>query len=167
MKKGFLILLVMISFMGVQAQNLRGVSPVSSQHKYIVMNYSGYAIDIDHARTDNGTNIRLYDRNYTVAQDFRFKATANGYFRLYNENSGKYVSVVSGRAGFGDNIELYQRSNYRTQEFKIIPAGDGYFYLQAKDTKYYIAPQTANPGKETNLVLGSKSQNARWKFQKH
>ena len=133
-------------------------------HAYVLLNHSGYALDIEGGETNKGTNVRLWERNDSRAQQFRIVMAPDGYYYLLNEKSGKMLDVSGGKNNHGDNMQIWVANSDKAQKFKIIYAGSGYYHFQPYDSDYFISPQYSNPSKGTNVILWNKSQMAKWKF---
>ena len=57
------------------------------------LNNGNSALDVRYAKTGNGVNIQLWERNDTAAQKFKIQKTDYGYYKIISECSGKVLDV--------------------------------------------------------------------------
>ncbi len=166
MKKIALFILIALSMCFAEAQTSRVAQEKTPDinHAYIVVNRSGYALDIADGEKKAGTNVRLWERNDSEAQQFRLVKAPDGYFYLLNERSGKMMDVSGGKNNRGDNMQIWYANSGRAQKFELIYAGSGYYYIKAYDCDYYVSPQYSNPSRGTNVILWDQSGVAKWQF---
>lgn len=126
----------------------------AEQRWYIVNEGSGYysirstvsacVIDIDNARTNNGTNVQLFDANGTNAQRFVFVAAAysessecpedqgiaNGVYEIASVfDTSKVLDIDNAGMQSGVNVQLFTRNNTSAQRFIIAKNGDGTYRI--------------------------------------
>jgi|GEM_PF-1406284 hypothetical protein len=98
MKKTATLILFAICLISVKAQTshqAREKVP-DDNHAYVLINQSGYALDIENGDKKAGTTVRLWERNDSEAQQFRIVMAPEGYYYLLNEKSGKMLDVSGG-----------------------------------------------------------------------
>lgn len=168
MRKTAVLIFFAISLITAEAQTSRQAQSKvpDDNHAFVLINQSGYALDIENGDKKAGTNVRLWERNDSEAQKFRIVMAPDGYYYLLNERSGKMLDVSGGKNNHGDNMQIWYANSDKAQKFKIIAAGSGFYYLQPYGSDYYVSPQYSNPLKGTNVILWDKSQMAKWKFVK-
>ncbi len=166
MKRSAFLIIFIVSVLYAEAQTSRSAIKKTPDinHAYVLVNRSGYVLDIDNGQKNAGTNVRLWERNDSEAQQFRLVEAPDGYYYLLNERSGKMLDVSGGKNNRGDNMQIWYANSGRAQKFELIYAGSGYYYIKAFDCDYYVSPQYSNPSKGTNVILWDKSGNAKWQF---
>lgn len=86
-------------------------------------------LDVAGGRTDSGTNIQIYSRNYSGAQLFHLTYIGDGYY-IITSYLGKVLDGQGGRSKSGTNIHTWDFNNGYNQAFRIENAGGGYYYLK-------------------------------------
>ena len=128
-----------------------------------------YALDIYGGYTNNGTNLQIWHRNNTAAQNFEVKHIGNGWYTIINQNSGKAIDAQNGRTASGTNVWQYQVNNTDAQIWKIVPAEDNNYYIINKASGLYLDVNLAIAADGTNVKLYERNDayNAqKWYFLK-
>ena len=112
-----------------------------------------YALDIYGGYKDNGTNLQLWHRNNTAAQNFEVTYIGNGYYTIINQNSGKAIDAQNGNTAPGTNVWQYTVNNTDAQIWKIVPAEDNNYYIINKGSDLYLDVNLAIAADGTNVKL--------------
>lgn len=106
---------------------------------------NGLTMDIQSGSSENCTNIGLYTRNASLAQQFKAVKTADKTYKLVAGTNSKLVlNPYAVTVSAGNNINIYTDENDATQKWKFEKVSDG-----------YIIHNSANE----NLVIGRKDNN--------
>lgn len=107
--------------MGVDRKyNLNNSNSNLKYYNICIAGNPNVVVDIAGGVNANGTNIQLWDRNNSSAQNFNFKHLGNGRFKIYAEN-GKVV--CTGReATNGANIHIWDDHDGPWMEWYLIDA---------------------------------------------
>lgn len=76
-----------------------------SYYSISITGNSNLLLDLANNDPSNGSNIGLWERNGSAAQNFYFKHLGNGRFKIYNQN-GKAVTL-SNRTANGSNVHIW------------------------------------------------------------
>ena len=123
-------------------------------------------IDVSGAKTDNGTNIQIWENNGHNAQKWIVKYTS-GYYQIKSKlDENKCLEVKEETITNGTNIELNDCNNSNNQQF-IIKLNNGYFNIASKiKTNMFIDVSQAKTTNGTNIQLwednGHNAQ--KWNF---
>lgn len=84
----------------------------------IVNNAYGKALDDYNWGQSNGSNVGIYARNNSTAQQWFIRGTTDAYF--FNAACGSAVIDITGNASAdGTNVEMYEKNNSDAQKFTI------------------------------------------------
>lgn len=112
-----------------------------------------------------GTNVWLYQKNNTAAQQWAVSEDADGYLTFINENSGLALDVSGGVANNGANVQLYSPNGTKAQKWIAQKADDGSVSIvSAANPDFSLdlsAGQTAN---QTNVQLYASNGTAAQKY---
>lgn len=80
-----------------------------------------YLLDIDCGKTENGTNIAIYENTYSDAQLFKFAANEDGSYRIVTKvsNDTSCVEVKDGSSESGANIQEWELNGHDCQNWII------------------------------------------------
>ncbi len=105
----------------------------------IAMRSTGkYVLDVSSASKKDKANVQLYASNNSNAQKFKFEYQGNGFYKIKNYNSGKYLHVSNSEPVNGGNIFQYHNRNIRAQKWKFIDGGNGGYYIRSSLGKFNI-----------------------------
>lgn len=98
---------------------------------------TNYVLDVDSARSNNGTNVQLYRYNGSHAQLFRFDAfvtagqsAADGTYYLTTALNGNSVlDIQDGSTANGGNVHLWAKSGVTNQAFSVQHIGNGFYRI--------------------------------------
>ena len=86
---------------------------------YVIRNLANtnLVLDVDGAQKPNGTNIQVYDQNYSVAQTWRLKWNSDGSVYLICNCNGKCADVEGGTLAVGQNVLCWDYKAQRNQKW--------------------------------------------------
>lgn len=126
-------------------------------------------IDID-GGVDNatdGTNIQVFNRNNTRAQEWAVKYDIeDGYYDIINPTTGKALDVQGGSTIGGVNIQLYKSNGTCAQKWQIVENDDKTFsiYSSCSGLVLDLSGGVANSGANINIWRVNGSDAQKWKF---
>ena len=80
-----------------------------------------YSINVSDGEAKNGTQINIWETNFSKAQKFYIEEIGNDWFRIHSSINQNYCIDVNG--GCSDNltkIQLWEKNNSDAQKFKFI-----------------------------------------------
>jgi len=128
-----------------------------------------YTLDLSGAGTSNGTNIQLYQKNYTKAQKWYLSYNGDGYYTITASlDRSKAMDVDNGYTVDGTNVHLYSSNNSYAQQWVLKDAGDDCFYLVSNSNGLYLDVDQGTADNRNNIEMnhftGATSQ--KFKFEK-
>ena len=90
-------------------------------------------VDIDGGRSNNGTNVKVWENNGATAQLFRFHHLGQGKFKIY-DHIGKVICLSNRSNNNGSNVHIWDSHDGPWTEWYLIDA----------QTKMAFVPQTAS-----------------------
>ena len=124
-------------------------------------------LDVSGAKTDNGTNIQLWENNGNNAQKWEIEYLNNGYYKFISKlDSSKCLDIKNNEYYNTTNIQLYDCNNSESQQFSIKDLNNGYFTISAKYNNTNIDISEAKTTNGTNIQLWENNGNnaQKWKF---
>lgn len=91
---------------------------------------NGMVMDVDGARSDNGTNIHLWESTGGGNQKFKVVSLGSGWYKIICAANGKAVDVSGGSSQNGTNVQLFEDNGTAAQQWKFYSAGNGYYYIR-------------------------------------
>lgn len=88
-------------------RNYKFVKKPESHYYQMVSTNPNLVVDLSGGKTHNESNIQLWEKNGSVAQDFYLKHLGNGRFKIYHR-SGKIVVLKNSTDDNGNNIHLWE-----------------------------------------------------------
>ncbi len=85
-------------------------------------------VDIDGGRSDNGTNVKVWERNGNKAQRFKFHHLGNGRFKIYDSN-GKIICLKGRKNSNGTNVHIWNDHNGASVEWYLIDVNTKRAYI--------------------------------------
>jgi len=130
---------------------------------YHINNFFDLHIDSVNAGTANNTNIQVFTKNYTVAQQWMLEWVNDEYFVIKCPRSGRVLNIRNGSTADNTQVQLYDYSGNSAQLWRLVPSGDGWFRIQSASGLYL----TANPGNKsgTSVTVSSKNLGDAQKFR--
>ena len=129
----------------------------------------GKVMDVEGGSMENRANVRLWNKNGTLAQVFYLNNLPNGNCTLMNSNSGKMLDVDGGEAFNDANIHQYETNLTSAQQWRIKHFGGRDYELRSDINNNMVADlENGKTTNGTNIRLwkknGTKAQ--LWNFQK-
>ena len=81
--------------------------------------HSGYVLDIDSSKTEDGANICQWYDNRTSNQKWAFERLSDGYYKIVSQNSGKVIDVSSASTQDGANIQQWTWNGTPAQKWRL------------------------------------------------
>ena len=83
-------------------------------------------LDVAGGGTANGSNVQIYEKNQSAAQQFRLEYLEEKQaYRLSNVKSGKVLDVAGASKAAGANVQIYEWNGSAAQLWQIIRDTDG------------------------------------------
>lgn len=130
---------------------------------------TGKVLDAVGGSTSNGTNIRLYDPNGTLAQSFKLSACSlvdsGTYVIAAASNRSKVLDVASGSRSNGANVQLWSSNDSGAQKWNVSVNSDGTISIQNCRSKKYLDVLNAQGASGANVQQwqGNGSSAQRWR----
>lgn len=105
-----------------------------SYYSLAISNNNNLHIDVSGNNNKNGTNIQLYGKNDSPAQNFYFKHLGNGRFKIYNQN-GKIITLSNRSSGNNSNILIWDDHNGEWTEWYFIDTNTNKPFIPGKSTE--------------------------------
>ena len=112
-------------------------------------------VDIAGARTGNGTNVQIWDRNGTTAQRFAFVHLGDGRFKIYDRN-GKIICLKGRKNSNGTNIHIWDDHNGASVEWYLIDPSTSRAYIPNAKPAPTAKPKPRHTPKPTPNPSGGK-----------
>lgn len=130
---------------------------------------TGKVLDAAGGSTRNGTNIRQYDSNGTLAQSFKLSACSlvdsGTYVIAATSNRSKVLDVASGSRSNGANVQLWSSNDSGAQKWNVSINSDGSISIQNCRSKKYLDVLNAQGASGANVQQwqGNGSSAQRWR----
>lgn len=100
---------------------------------------SNYVVEVTGAYTYNSSNVAIYQRNSSLAQQWYVRYLGGGYYRIVNLASNKVLDVQNGHVITQNysNVQVYFVNNQTNQQWKITSTGDGYYNLYPRSNENF------------------------------
>lgn len=121
-------------------------------------------IDVEGGKSQNGTNIQLWESNGTNAQKYHVQLVSMGYYKIASAISGRVLDVAGGVRGSGVNVHLYDYNGTDAQLWRFYNAGNGYYYIKNK-LGYFIDVSNASTNNGANIQVYSGNGSNAQKFK--
>ncbi|MCD8231926.1 MAG: RICIN domain-containing protein [Clostridiales bacterium] len=133
---------------------------------YITSNVNtSYCLAIKNSSDSSGANVQLAKKSTTTEyQKFKFIYQKNGYYKIKDVGSGKYLTI-SGTSS-GSNVK--QSSSNATNWF-VLPDGTGSYYIvprEARSKCLNLQDGKAASGKNVQITTADLSAAQRWTLKK-
>ena len=101
---------------------------------------SNFVMEVTGAYTYNSSNVAVYQRNRSLAQQWYVRYLGGGYYRIVNLASNKVLDVNNGVAVTqnGTNVQVYLVHDGTNQQWKIVSTGDGYYNLYPRCNENFV-----------------------------
>ena len=132
----------------------------------IAMRSTGrFVFDISSGSKKDKANLQLYSSNNSNAQKFRFIYCGNGFYKIRNYNSGKYLHVSNSAPVNGGNVFQYHDKNIRAQKWRFIDGGNGGYYIRSSLGKFNLDVAGGLLANGTNIQIYKDNGSAAQKFK--
>lgn len=124
-------------------------------------------VDVNEAKTANGTNIQLWNNIDYSTQVFTVKWLGNGFYSIRQRSSGKSLDVHGSGRNWGTNVELYTYNETSNQQWVIRQTNNPqYFQIVSRCNGLALDVNGGSDANGTNIqVWGSHNENSqKWKF---
>lgn len=100
----------------------------------------GYSLDLGLLGEHAGGKLKLWETNYTVAQQFKFKQNNDGSYTISHLVDGLVLDVGPQNENTSNNpsVQLSNHANSSSQKWYIERANDGYVSLRNKSNNLYM-----------------------------
>ena len=124
---------------------------------------TGKALDVSGAARKSGTNVQVYQPNFTPAQFWSIRrvdvanmaSMANGSYTLWAKTGNRQVLDVSGGASWaGANVQTYASNGTNAQRWYLSRSGIGYT-LRSTGSGLYLTQRNGNVGQYGNSGFNS------------
>lgn len=137
-----------------------GVPALDGYRWKIVNELTNQAMEVVNGSTAETAMIRSGRQTDALHQLWNIERTRNGYYHLYNANSGLTAEVANSSLQDGASVRQYGTADNWTQQWYIEETGDGSFYIRNANSHKYL---TGNPNNFTqDNLTGSALQ--KWRF---
>lgn len=114
---------------------------------------------------NNGTNVHLWEQNYTDAQQWYISVGSDGYYMIKNLQSGKYMDVNGAKVENGANIQMWDGNNTCAQKWRILQTGNNYEFISACSMKVIdLSNASTKRGANIQLYDANNTDAQRWKL---
>ena len=107
--------------------------------KYYIRSKVGLVIDIANGTISSGTNLQIYNANFTNAQKWILDSNRaneseqpvkDGVYLLENmANKNQTLDVQNESMSSGANVQIYTKKGISAQRFRIAYVGNGYYRI--------------------------------------
>lgn len=101
-------------------------------------------MDVVNSSTADGALIRSFRNTPLLNQMWNIVRTRNGYYELFNANSGRTAEVANVSLADGASVRQWGTADNQTQHWYIEPAGDGSFYIRNGNSNKYLTSNSTN-----------------------
>ncbi|MBR3169322.1 RICIN domain-containing protein [Candidatus Saccharibacteria bacterium] len=142
------------------AEGLYHISSAMNSNKLIDLSGGSYG-------ATNGTNVHLWKKNYTAAQQWYIAMTKDGYYTIKNLQNGRYLDVSSASVKNGTNIHVWGGNGTCAQKWRILRVSGKYEFISACSTSV-LDLTGANTASGANIQLyNANNTNAqKWNLEK-
>lgn len=113
---------------------------------------NGLVLDVQGGGLANFTNVQFYNRNNTLAQNWRIESNDDGTVTIYSALSGKSLDVYGGGRADGTNVQIYEPNGTDAQKWFIKNSDSDIVILSTNDV-HCAVDQNTNTAKPP-LSLG-------------
>jgi autotransporter-associated beta strand protein len=136
--------------------------PALDGYRWKIVNVqTGQVLQVSGSATGDGALINsAADNGGALNQLWNISRTRNGYYELFNANSGRTIGVNGASLASGATLLQYGHADTEDQQWYLQSAGNGTFYLRDAWSNEYLTSSTVNSFQST--FTGSGLQ--QWKF---
>lgn len=137
---------------------------------YYIMSDVGGNMCLDAEAKENGDDSAIIARKTgQESQIYTVSYLANGFYKIFNKNSGKSLDVYLGETTRGANVCLWSGgyNGGHNQQWTIRESGGGSYYIQPRNSGHYLDVANGSAAEGTNVwttawMGGAAAQ--KWKF---
>lgn len=127
------------------------------------------ALDVSDGVGENGTNIQIYESNWTEAQDFTVEHVTDEWYVIKHTASGKFLDVESQSSASGTNVLLWEydinpERFYYSQLWRFIKKSGGYAIQNGLGTYLDVCYGEAANGTNVWAYEGNNGKGQIWKL---
>ena len=127
------------------------------------MTNSDYVLSIKSDSNTEGANVHLWKKASTNYMKFQFIYDGNGYYKIRNAGSGKYLGVAGQSSSSGANVEQQTGGTL----WMVLSDGTGAYYLVPKTAMgncLDLSGNTIANGKNIDIYTANMTTAQRWKL---
>ena len=138
-----------------------GILPALDGNRWEIVNkLTGQVLQVSGGTTSNGGVVNSANDTGALFQRWNVTRFKDGYYGLYNANSGLTADVVGGSITSGAKLDQFGMADNLIQQWYIDPAGSGNYYIRNANSNLYLTTGTTNATQFNNV--GSAAQ--QWQF---
>ena len=149
-----------------QKWKLTPVEAVADGLYYVVSSMDGgRVVDVSGGshNAKNGTNVQLWKKNYTAAQQWYIKRGSDGYYTIKNLQSGKFIDVAAAGVEDKTNLQIWDGNGTCAQKWKILKVGQNYEFISACSIKILdLDAASIQPGTNVQIYSANNSMAQKW-----
>lgn len=119
------------------------------------------SLDVAGGNCINGSNVQVYEGNYTYAQAWRISKKGSSY-SIQNSITGMALDVAGGSKTAGANAQLYDSNNTQAQRWKFVQNADGSYSIRSDCNGLFLDVAGGSSKNGANVCLytsnGTKAQ---------
>lgn len=154
-----------------------GLMPIQAQAKdyagldsgvYTITNViSNKSLDVAGGNFANGTNVQVFDGNYTCAQAWRISKKGSSY-SIKNSVTGMALDVAGGSKSAGANAQLYTSNNTQAQRWKFVQNSDGSYSIRSDCNGLFldVAGGSSKNGANVCLYTSNGTWAQKWEIER-
>ena len=124
-------------------------------------------VDVNGGSKANGTNVQIWDKNYSNAQKWYVTYMSNGYYKITSlVDLQKVLDVDFKGTTNGTNVSIFSDTNSINQQWIIKDVGNGYYNIISNCNNLYLDVENSNISNGSNILLwqGNGGKNQQFKF---
>ena len=128
------------------------------------MTNTGYVLSIKSDSKEDGANVHLWTKATTNFMKFQFTYDGNGYYKIKDVGSGKYLGVTNQSSSSGANVEQQSGGTL----WQVLPDGTGAYYIVPKSASGCCLDLSGNQverGRNIDIYTANMTTAQRWKLE--
>ncbi len=124
-------------------------------------------LEVVGSRTNNGSNVQLWDQKTSASQKWFFERQSNGYYTIKDVYSQKVLDLANASMTNGSNVQIYTNNNTCAQQWKIYQTADGYLTFESacqKGTVLDVSGDKGDKGANVQIWLANASDSQKWQL---
>ncbi len=141
-------------YFGGNDEKFEIVKSINNDGYYIYSYNSENGLEVASSGGSNGDNVAIWKVNLSANHHrWYFEDVGNGYFKLQNKNSGKFLDVSGISTAQGANVHQWQSTNGDNQRFKLISCSTPpNIVISDSDNDGVPDSQDQCPGQNDNII---------------